>query len=256
MNVKEYIESGILELYATGALSENEMREVEAMAQKHPQVASELDIITSTLEHFATLHAEKPSAHVRENILNNLNSRTAKNSTRTYWLLAATLALLLGSIFLNVFLYTKKQNLETALSSEKRNLALSDSARIALQGRSDTLAKDLAILNLPYGTPVVLKGLKIAPNAASLVVWDTVSKVVYIDPKNLPAPPKGMQYQLWALVGGQPVDAGVFRMKKGMAMQKMKVIEEAQAFAITLEKEGGSPFPTMENLYVLGKVAE
>jgi len=30
-------------------------------------------------------------------------------------------------------------------------------------------------------------------------------------------------------------------------------VTNGEAFAITLEKEGGSPVPTMQNLYVLGK---
>ena len=37
MNSKEYIASGILELYVAGALSEKENEEVHAMMQKHPE---------------------------------------------------------------------------------------------------------------------------------------------------------------------------------------------------------------------------
>lgn len=37
-------------------------------------------------------------------------------------------------------------------------------------------------------------------------------------------------------------------------MQEMKMIKSAQAFAITLEKEGGSEAPTMEEMYVMGEV--
>jgi hypothetical protein len=36
--------------------------------------------------------------------------------------------------------------------------------------------------------------------------------------------------------------------------QKMKVFEKAEMFAITLENLGGSPVPTMEAMYVAGKV--
>jgi anti-sigma-K factor RskA len=31
-------------------------------------------------------------------------------------------------------------------------------------------------------------------------------------------------------------------------------IPNAQAFAITLEKQGGSAVPTMENMYVMGEI--
>jgi anti-sigma-K factor RskA len=34
----------------------------------------------------------------------------------------------------------------------------------------------------------------------------------------------------------------------------MNPITSAQAFAVTLEKEGGSPSPTMDQMYVMGKI--
>ena len=37
-------------------------------------------------------------------------------------------------------------------------------------------------------------------------------------------------------------------------MQKMKVIPQAEMFAVTLEKEGGSPTPTLDEMYVAGKI--
>jgi len=37
-------------------------------------------------------------------------------------------------------------------------------------------------------------------------------------------------------------------------IQKMKSFGKAEAFAITLEKEGGSPTPTMTEMYVMAKI--
>ena len=74
---------------------------------------------------------------------------------------------------------------------------------------------------------------------------------------NLPMPPSDKQYQLWALKDGKPIDAGVFDMKPGTDgdMHMMPVtIAEADAFAVTLEKKGGSPTPTLTQLYVMGKI--
>jgi len=64
--------------------------------------------------------------------------------------------------------------------------------------------------------------------------------------------PSDKQYQLWAIVGGQPVDLGVYQ--TGAAMQKMKNIEGAQMFAITIEKAGGSATPTLDQMIVAGPV--
>src|SRR5207237_341133 len=84
------------------------------------------------------------------------------------------------------------------------------------------------------------------------VFWDTKSKDVYLLNNNLPAAPQGKQYQLWALVDGKPVDAGMMDVCAGVC--HMKNIPKAEAFAITLEKQGGSPSPDLGQLYVLGKI--
>ena len=42
MNINEYIESGILELYVAGTLSEKESQEVYALTLKHPEVLDEV----------------------------------------------------------------------------------------------------------------------------------------------------------------------------------------------------------------------
>lgn len=78
---------------------------------------------------------------------------------------------------------------------------------------------------------------------------------VYIDPGNLPEAPEGMQYQLWGIVDGKPVDAGMIVTKKGnkYRMQKMKTFGKAEAFAVTLETMGGNPTPKGQ-MYVMGKM--
>jgi anti-sigma factor RsiW len=59
MDLNEYISSGILELYAAGALDEAEAREVEAMAAQHPEVKVELDAIQSALTGYAGAYAKR-----------------------------------------------------------------------------------------------------------------------------------------------------------------------------------------------------
>jgi anti-sigma-K factor RskA len=100
---------------------------------------------------------------------------------------------------------------------------------------------------------IELKGVEKHPNMLAEVYWDS-SKKVYLDIKNLPAAPTGKQYQLWAIVDGKPVDMGMYDSKKSIAIQAMKSVENPQAFAITLEKEGGNPTPTMEEMYVMGTI--
>jgi anti-sigma-K factor RskA len=85
------------------------------------------------------------------------------------------------------------------------------------------------------------------------VFWDRNNKDVYVVANVLPKVRTGKQYQLWALVKGKPVNAGMLDPNcEGVC--KMTTIPQAEAFAITLEDEGGSATPTMKELYVMGKV--
>jgi anti-sigma-K factor RskA len=93
-----------------------------------------------------------------------------------------------------------------------------------------------------------------APKSLATVYWNTESKEVYLLLNRLPAPVSNKQYQLWAIVNGHPVDAGIIEMESGVFFVKLKTIPKAEAFAITLEKKGGSSTPTMEAMYVMGKV--
>jgi anti-sigma-K factor RskA len=61
---------------------------------------------------------------------------------------------------------------------------------------------------------------------------------------NLPQPASDKQYQLWALLNGQPIDLGMIEVKQERLLYRMKNVQNAQAFAITLEPKGGSPAPT------------
>jgi anti-sigma-K factor RskA len=57
MDVKEYISSGVLELYAMGALSSSEMQEVDRMCAAHAEVAQELARVQDALNSYASPQA-------------------------------------------------------------------------------------------------------------------------------------------------------------------------------------------------------
>ncbi len=63
------------------------------------------------------------------------------------------------------------------------------------------------------------------------------------------------QYQLWAIVDGKPVDAGVFDSTTA-GLLKMKALAGAAAFAVTIEPRGGKATPSLETLQVIGNVVK
>ena len=100
---------------------------------------------------------------------------------------------------------------------------------------------------------VLLEGLPISPESKAAVVWNPKTTEVLLAAHDLPTPATGFQYQLWAIVDGQPVSAGVF--DHDIDNQFLLAVSgNAAAFAITLEKEGGVESPTLEQMYVVGNV--
>jgi mannose-6-phosphate isomerase-like protein (cupin superfamily) len=67
--VKDYIESGILELYVMGSTSAEENTEVERMANQYPEVQAELDTIVETFQTNTALNTKKPAANVKALVL-------------------------------------------------------------------------------------------------------------------------------------------------------------------------------------------
>mgnify|MGYP000002890587 CR=1 FL=1 len=68
MDIKEYIASGILELYVAGALSEKENEEVYAMMLKHPEVMKEVLSIENAITTLAASMANKDTSIIFEAI--------------------------------------------------------------------------------------------------------------------------------------------------------------------------------------------
>lgn len=279
MNIQEYISSGIVESYVLGLAEEAEMAEFERMCAAHAEVRAARDAFEQSLESAALQHAIPAPRSLKSKIFAEIeiestgretvsfnrtqdtDSETGKiisiGGTRSFprWLAAASIILLVGSTLLNLYFYQQyksysgkydellAQNLDFAQKNKSLNTKLQESSNaIEMMRRPDMLQ-------------VKMPGVANREGNMATVYWDTKTKDVFLTVNNLPQPSSGKQYQLWALVDGQPVDAGVFEITAaGTTLVKMKNIPRAQAFAITLEKAGGSPAPDMAALYVLGNV--
>ncbi|OJV20994.1 MAG: hypothetical protein BGO21_08885 [Dyadobacter sp. 50-39] len=113
-----------------------------------------------------------------------------------------------------------------------------------------------SLFRSPTYKHVHMAGLAKSPASAVSAFWNTQTNEVLIDVQNLPAAPQGKQYQLWSIVDGKPMDNGMLDNTFTGKVMKMKNTKPgAAAFAITLEKEGGNPTPTMDEMYVMGKVS-
>ncbi len=268
MEISAIISSGLLELYATGAATESEVATVEQWIADYPEVRAELDSIEKLMESYAFAYAMAPTPGLKTNILDTVfpqasqvvpvqtlsfsqEKRYAHISPVWKYLAAASILLLMGSVVLNFTWYNRLQKTEFAYTSSKTELA-------SMHNRMEGMDEDMQVVKNKYSMPVALQGLAAAPEAAAKVFWMKNSGEVYIDPSNLPAIPAGMQYQLWGIVDGKPVDAGLIittTADKKYRIQKMKSFgkSKVEAFAVTLETAGGNPTPKGD-MYVMGKM--
>ncbi len=266
MDTSEYISSGILESYVLDQLSDEDSAEVKILALKYPEIQAEIAAIASTLEEYALKHAKAAPNHLKDKIATQLkfNEPEAvpltysykKKVVPLYWLLAASVALII-SVAYNFVLDDRLTDVKNELATLELDKQYFAGQFEAQKTAYDEAKKHLAIVAQNGNKTVILKGLDNAPNAIASIYWNQSSKEVYLNISEIPSPPEGKQYQLWAIVNGKPVDAGIFDLTANTntaVLQKMKPISDAQAFAITLEKIGGTKVPTLNAMYLLGNV--
>ncbi|RYY63341.1 MAG: anti-sigma factor [Chitinophagaceae bacterium] len=244
-------------MHALGLTSDQEATQVAQWSAQFPEIKAELQAIEQSLEAYAMENAVEPSLNTRETILRTINNNHTEEkvgivrsiSPAWKYAAAASVLLLLGSLYFNMSYYSKLKQADTALQSSQQEL-------IVANDKLREMDNDMQVVKNKYSQAVSLNGLDAAPEAAAKIFWMKNTGEVYIDPSNLPDAPAGKQYQLWAIVDGKPVDGGMIipsKDNKEYHIQKMKTFGRAEAFAVTLETSGGNPTPKGD-MYVMGKL--
>ncbi|MDI9878237.1 anti-sigma factor [Flectobacillus longus] len=272
MNIQEYIASGVLESYVLGSTTADETAEVERLAQTYPIIQLEIDAVRDSIEEYALKFAKTPPPELKSRVMNALseleeaekantkavapeakvvNFTPESNNSAFSFKYAASWVLLVLSVAANWFLYSnwkKSEDKVVALESQTQILASSERALKA------SYQENINILLSPETKRVQLGGQKPAPDAQAVVYWNSATQEVYLSSVKLPVAPEGKQYQLWAIVDGKPVDAGL--LDDPETFEKMKSLGNAQAFAISLEAKGGSTTESgpKGEIFVLGNV--
>jgi len=271
VDIKEYIESGILEAYVLGSLTEKERAEVEANLSLYPELAKEINAIEDAMQLFAEANAQEPPAFMQQKIWNAIQEQSGKDATggakiiplnsidranNLSWQRAAVLIALVGSMIVNFIFWSQKNTLqqqELALQANMDTLKQQQQT-LALQIQHYNKLNDMTA-DTTMQTVVMQSMVKGHPMAAT-VYWSKNTGDAYLAVQKLPAPPAGMQYQMWVIQDGKPVSMGVLpnTIVDNSNMQKLAMnVKVGQAFAISLEKAGGNPTPTA--VYVLGKIS-
>jgi anti-sigma-K factor RskA len=269
LNIKEYIGSGIIEAYVLGLASPSERAEFERLCAQYPELVAARREFEEGLEKHASEKAMQPPAGVKGKVLEAITGAQGasepvssnppkittmgnekRGSSGLLRVIAAISVILL--VVLAWFTYRSyKQNKDL----ESRNAALNEKLN-STQKTLDAIVDETSIVKNPNTTIVNMVGTKGKPRSSANVYWDSTTSNVYLVVKNMPQLPSDKQYQLWALIDGKPTDLGVFDSKSDKVILKMKDTKKAQAFAITIEKAGGNPTPTLDSMQSSGKTMQ
>ncbi len=263
MDVKEYIASGILELYVAGLLSEKENLEVQERALESAEIQSEIEAIEGSI--LALSKTVSPGLPLGFNIVKqkidvdkeikvvDLKKRDVNWSWYLGW--AASLLLAIGFYWM----YTQNQELKSKIQvAEEENAQLeqqiadSDASLEKSEELLNTIRdKDIAVISLG--------GQAVSPTSYAKAYWNKSEQQVFIDAQGLPEPPDGFVYQVWSLKLS-PLTPTSLGLLEDFASDENKIFtltntNESEAFGITLEPAGGSESPNLEQLYTLGAVS-
>lgn len=269
MNVEEYISSGILEAYALGELSDQERAEVEKNLKLYPEIRKELTLIEETQESLMQMAAIEPKASVKAKLFAEIDGQkrpeakvvilptvSAEKSGTGFWRFAAaaSVSVALISSYLAYDYWSKWKKTEnnlTELIAQNQRMAQDYNT---VNQRLDKIENDLDVTNNPEFSRIVMKGTPNAPTALASVYWNESTKEVYLSIQDMKELAKDNQYQLWAIIDGKPVDAGVFDGNVAGLLKMKQIAPGATTFAVTIEPRGGKASPSLETMQVAGNV--
>ena len=266
MDIQQYISSGILEQYVLGQLSQDEAKEVESIVEKYPEIKGELEKIEQAFEEYGFANAITPSPELEQQILQKIQGRpspfsdqatpTPANNQGGISNLFITVALLLAAALVTIWGVQQYQSRKAAELKTEQLQASYDQLENDCNQQLIEKAKAeqyIAFLRNPGTKSIEMLGTDKEPEAIARVFWNAKEQKTFLDIINLSSLPSDKQYQLWAIVEGTPQDMGVFDVKSGLNNYlEVPHIDNPQAFAVTIEKTGGSPTPTLSEMVVIG----
>ncbi len=231
--------------YALGALTDEERREFEARLAERPDLQAEVEELGASANLLALAPQEhEPSPDLRRNLLRSVGGtpeahpaawETSGGRRVTIERLlgpgglaaAAAVVAVVGLLAWALSLQNANEDLRAEVGEQRRE---AESLR-AEAGRGSH----------------ELRGSGTAETAHGELVLTEEGRAVLVA-EGLPPAPAGKVYEAWVLHDGVPVPAGLFEPREGGATAATVegTLEGAEAVAVTVEPEGGSPMPTSD----------
>jgi anti-sigma-K factor RskA len=227
--------------YVLGALSEGERRELEEYLAAHPVRQAEVQELSAVAGLLALSPPEQePSPELRRNIMSVVEAEARRPAaSRRPWFagirellrlrnlaLGAAALLVIGLFSWNMVLQGQVQDLQGQV-----------------ENRQET----------PVSRMVALEGAGAAQEVqAEVMILEEDRAVLMVE--DMPPAPEDRTYQVWVIEGDDPQPSVLFDPREQpVAAVVEDPLNKADAIAVTVEPEGGSPQPTTDPM-LIGKL--
>lgn len=278
VDINEYIASGILESVTLGLASPQEVQEVACLSKIYPEIQAEFIRVQKRCEEMMLENAQAPDSAIRASLLKTIaetpqekapekktegkiiamNAAPEVKGVSPMWkmMAAASLILTIGVCALWFLSNREVKRLDNIMASMEKEQLKNEQILQAMTVEKDHLQTVQEVLAAESMRTVKMTGTAMEPEATVKVMWSKDMKKAVMHAEKITPPPANMQYQLWVIADGKPVSVGLFNYDEVEQMTEPFDVnaQNITAFAITLEKMGGSPTPTMENMVVMGPI--
>ncbi len=235
MTPEEFLNTGLLEQYLMGLLSEEESTQVASYISKHPSVKKTYEELENTIYNLAESHQIRPPASLKEGVMHQIKSEKdiISSSSSKPWIkyLTGAAAVLLGIIC--ILSYQKIDRLDAQLKEEKIAYENLESSCEASKKSFDTETKFYAFYKDSNTQSTVLKGNAKAPDLKLVSHYNKNKSQLILDLDNAQSIPENKMLCLWGDKEGKMIL--IAKIDESSLGKLVSFDSEMNSFNITLE---------------------
>ena len=247
--IREFLETGLLEMYVLGLTDPADTQLVEDYIGKYPEIREIYDSLQTGVEKLAKEASVSPPPEVKQHVMKTIrNTGNPKSSgIGSGWLLAAAVAVVLSSSW-GILQMMSLDETKAQLATVKQTFETLKKDCEERQAKLAVAETKLNFINDPGTERYYLEGNKKASEFKTIAYWNNSLEKSMLQVLDLPALPENKCFQMWADVDGKMLNLGIIANSKDGLPIDWKFLAKAESLNVTIEPEGGSEHPTVANL--------